>query len=234
MNTISPLRNRRRNSPGKNATLAYIAPFLTFVCLMAIEGALHLPPQVTYPVRLSVVLLVIYLASRSLVSFRASHLLASVAIGAAVFLIWVGPDVLFGYRHHWLFENAVTGGSVSPVPEELKRNVLFVLLRFAGCTVVVPILEELFWRGWLMRRLVDKEFQTVALGTYSPFAFWIVAVLFASEHGPYWEVGLIAGIIYNWWMIRTRSLADCIVAHAVTNGLLSVYVLASGQWQYWP
>ena len=84
-----------------------------------------------------------------------------------------------------------------------------------------------------MRWLVDKKFQWVALGTYSPLAFWTVAVLFASEHGPYWEVGLFAGIIYNWWMIRTKSLADCIVAHAVTNGMLSIYILAAGQWQYW-
>jgi CAAX prenyl protease-like protein len=233
MNTVCLLSNRKRGSSGKNATLAYIAPFLAFVGMMTIERALHLPPQVTYPVRLSVTSLVICLASRSVLSFRASRLLASVALGAAVFLIWIGPDVLFGYRHHWLFENSVTGASVSSIPEELKRNGLFVLLRFAGCTVVVPILEELFWRGWLMRWLVDKQFQMVPLGTYSPFAFWVGAVLFASEHGPYWEVGLIAGVIYNWWMIRTKSLADCIVAHAVTNGMLSTYVLAAGQWQYW-
>jgi CAAX prenyl protease-like protein len=233
MSTVCHPNQRGRKSPGENATLAYTAPFLTFVCLMAIERALHLPPQVAYPVGLFVSSLVIYFASRSLVSFRASRLLASVAIGAVVFLIWIGPDILFGYRHHWLFDNSINGAPVSSVPPALRRNALFVVLRFAGSTVVVPILEELFWRGWLMRWLVDKEFQTVALGTYSPAAFWIVAVLFASEHGPYWEVGLIAGIIYNWWMIRTRSLADCIVAHTVTNGLLSIYVLAADEWQYW-
>ncbi len=232
MNTCR-LSNLIRNASGENTTLAYIAPFLAYVGMMTIERALHLPPQVSYPVRLSVTSLVIYLASRSLLPLRASRLLPSVAIGVAVFLIWIGPDVLFGYRHHWLFENAVNGASVSSVPAALRRNGLFVLLRFAGCSVVVPILEELFWRGWLMRWLVDKKFQTVALGTYSPFAFWVVAVLFASEHGPYWEVGLIAGITYNWWMIRTKSLADCIVVHAVTNGMLSIYVLAADQWQYW-
>jgi CAAX prenyl protease-like protein len=84
-----------------------------------------------------------------------------------------------------------------------------------------------------MRWIIDKEFASVPLGTYAPMAFWSVAVLFASEHGPYWEVGLAAGVIYNWWMIRTRNLADCMVAHAVTNGLLSLYVLRTGQWQYW-
>ena len=59
-------------------------------------------------------------------------------------------------------------------------------------------------------------------------------MLFAIEHGAYWDVGLAAGIIYNAWIIRTRSLADAILAHTVTNGLLAVYVIVLGQWQYWP
>ena len=63
------------------------------------------------------------------------------------------------------------------------------------------------------------------MGTWSAQAFWIVALLFASEHGPYWDVGLAAGALYNWWMLRTRSLGDLIVAHAVTNACLSAYVV---------
>jgi membrane protease YdiL (CAAX protease family) len=58
-------------------------------------------------------------------------------------------------------------------------------------------------------------------------------VLFASEHGAYWDVGLAAGVAYNWWMVRTRSLGDLILAHAVTNLCLSVYVIAAGKWEYW-
>jgi CAAX prenyl protease-like protein len=84
-----------------------------------------------------------------------------------------------------------------------------------------------------MRWLILPDFTKVALGTYAPLAFWGVALLFASEHGSYWEVGLAAGIVYNWWMLRTRSLADCILAHAVTNGALSAYVVWTGAWQYW-
>ncbi len=99
--------------------------------------------------------------------------------------------------------------------------------------MLVPIIEELFWRGWVMRWLIDRDFTKIPLGTYLPSAFWITAVLFASEHGPYWEVGLAAGVIYNWWMLRTRSLADCILAHAITNGALAVYVVTAGAWRYW-
>jgi hypothetical protein len=99
--------------------------------------------------------------------------------------------------------------------------------------LLVPILEELFWRGWLMRWLIHADFQKVPFGKYAPNAFWIVAVLFASEHGAYWDVGLAAGVIYNWWMVRCKNLADCMLAHAVTNAMLSAYVLIAHQWQYW-
>ena len=84
-----------------------------------------------------------------------------------------------------------------------------------------------------MRWLVKDDFASVPLGTYTPRSFWITAVLFAAEHGPYWEVGLIAGIIYNWLMIRTRSIGDCILAHAITNAILSAFVIATGRWEYW-
>jgi uncharacterized protein len=99
--------------------------------------------------------------------------------------------------------------------------------------LIVPVVEELFWRAWLMRWLINTDFQQVKLGTYSPLAFWVTAVLFASEHGPYWDVGLLTGIIYNSWMIRTKSVGNCILMHAVTNGALSAYVIATAQWQYW-
>jgi CAAX prenyl protease-like protein len=200
---------------------------------MAVERIIPLPPQWLYSVRFVVVLGVILAVSRPYLTFRASYPLFSIVMGLLVFGIWVGPDVLFGYRHHWLFENAITGSAVSSLPPWLKGNVKFIVLRAVSSTFLVPVLEELFWRGWMMRWLIDTRFQNVPLGQYSAFAFWVVAVLFASEHGPYWEVGLVAGILYNWWMVRTRNLADCMLAHAVTNGVLSVYVLFTGQWQYW-
>jgi hypothetical protein len=150
-----------------------------------------------------------------------------------VFLIWVAPDALFGYRQFWLFENSVMGKAVTNIDPALRSNLLFLTLRAAGSTLLVPIIEELFWRAWLMRWLVNPDFRKVPLGTYQPVAFWLTAILFASEHGPYWEVGLAAGIIYNWWMIRTRSLGDCILAHAVTNGVLAIFVITTGAWRYW-
>ncbi len=144
---------------------------------------------------------------------------ASIAIGILVFAIWIAPDVLIpGYRMLPAFSNSVMGKLHSSLkPAELQSSwILF--WRTLRAVAIVPIVEELFWRAWLMRWLILPEFQKVRLGTYAPLAFWVTAMLFASEHGPYWDVGLVTGIIYNLWMIRTRSVADCILMHAVTNG----------------
>ncbi len=158
----------------------------------------------------------------------------ALGIGIAVFLLWIAPDLLFpGYRSHWLFTNSVMGSPSGSLPVADRGDTLVLALRTFRAAVIVPIVEELFWRGWLMRWLIKPDFTGVPMGTYSTQAFWIVAVLFASEHGSYWDVGLAAGIVYNWWMLRSKSLADLILAHAVTNACLSAYVLAAGKWEYW-
>ncbi len=219
----------------RNLTLAYVAPFVVFVVAMGLERAFSLPSAVYYPLRFILVCLVLIVVSRRVIPLRPSAPLASIAIGIAVFLIWIGPDVIFGpaYRHHWIFENAILGQAASSAGSGLRGNVPFIVVRTLSCMITVPILEELFWRGWLLRWLIGHEFTKVPIGAYTVSAFWMVALLFASEHGPYWEVGLAAGLIYNWWLVRTKNLADCIVAHAVTNGALSAYVLLTGNWQYW-
>ena len=222
------------DTSARRGTLAYVAPFAVFIALMAVQQTLALPAQWLYPVRFFASAAALAWFSRGL-DLRPSSFLASAAVGAAVFLIWIGPDAVFGsgYRQSWLFHNLLAGGAASAAPDALKHNLAFVLVRTAGCVALVPVIEELFWRGWLMRWLIRNDFEKIPLGAYAPLAFWGVALLFASEHGSYWEVGLAAGIIYNWWLVRTGNLGNCIVAHAVTNGLLSGYVLLTGQWQYW-
>jgi CAAX prenyl protease-like protein len=155
-------------------------------------------------------------------------------LGLAVFAAWVAPDLLFpGYRSHWLFQNAVTGTLQSSLTESARGDGLVLALRALRAVVLVPVIEELFWRAWLMRWLINPDFRKVALGTFSIASFAVTAFLFGSEHGPYWEVGVVAGVAYNWWMVRTHSLGDCILAHAVTNACLSVFVLVTGKWEYW-
>ena len=223
-----------KQDAGRDATLAYTAPFVVFVAMLAVRRWIPLPAEVFATLRFLLAASALVIFSRRVIPWRLSFAIGSVLLGVAVFVVWVGPDTLWpGYREHWLFTNSITGAAASSLAARLKANVFFITLRVVESALLVPMLEELFWRGWLMRWLIRPNFTEVPLGQYAPVSFWVVAALFAAEHGPYWEVGLIAGVAYNWWMVRTRSLADCILAHAVTNAALAAYVLVLDQWQYW-
>jgi CAAX prenyl protease-like protein len=181
------------------------------------------------------VTLVLVLFSRHVVSLKVRHAITSTALGIGVFALWIAPDVLFpDVRSSWLFSNGFTGRVEGTLPEAARGDQLVLLLRFARAALLVPIVEELFWRAWLPRYM-DRmdDFREVPLGQYSRASFLLTALLFASEHGAMWDVGLAAGLLYNVWMQRTRSLGDLILAHGVTNACLSIYVLTRGKWEYW-
>jgi CAAX prenyl protease-like protein len=184
--------------------------------------------------RVAVMAAVLWFIARPVIDLRVRHLAPTLLIGLAVFAIWIAPDLLFkGYRHYWLFDNALVPKAATTLSIDGVMSRPVLALRMIRAVVIVPIVEELFWRAWLMRWIIDQNFESIPLGKYTAISFWTVAVLFASEHGPYWDVGLAAGIIYNWWMVRTRSLGDLILAHAVTNFSLGLYVIATGKWEYW-
>jgi uncharacterized protein len=218
----------------ENASFRYIAPYALFLVFLIAAPHLPIPASADAPLRVVILGAVCYVCWPRQLSLRPRYWPASVGIGIAVFLLWIAPDVLIpGYRQSSFFSNSIIGQAHSSIPPAQLHSAWFLIWRTVRAVVIVPVLEELFWRAWLMRWLINTDFVRVPLGAYTPFAFWLTAILFASEHGPYWDVGLVAGVIYNWWMIRSRSVADCIVAHAMTNAALSGYVLASAQWQYW-
>ncbi len=218
----------------RHASPAYVAPFAIFIAILALRSYLPVPEVALAAGWILVAGGAIVLFSRRVLDFGMSRPVATIGIGIAVFLMWIGPDVLFpGYRSHWLFQNRITGALASTSPLAGINDPLWIALRVARAVLIVPIVEELFWRGFLMRWIVSPDFERVPLGTYDARAFWITALLFASEHGPYWDVGLIAGAVYNWWLIRTRRLGDVIWAHAVTNACLCAYVLLAHKWEYW-
>jgi len=215
----------------KPPAVAYVAPFAVFIALRW----LPFPPEWLAPVRFILVAGTLAVFSRRVLPGRPTFPIGSVLLGVAVLAIWIAPELLWGhaYRDFWMFHNGITGVAQSTLPAHLKSNPFFIAVRVLESAILVPVLEELFWRGWLMRWAIRPDFESVPLGQYTALSFWAVALLFASEHGPYWEVGLIAGVAYNWWCVRTRNLADCMLAHGVTNALLAGYVLLFNQWQYW-
>jgi hypothetical protein len=224
----------RKDGLLSHPAVPYAGPFVVFMALLAVMPHVALPPRAGLALWVALPAAAIWLLSREVLDLRPSRPVWSVAVGAAVFAVWVGPDVLWPeWRESILFRNALMGEAKTSLPVEALSDPWSIALRTMRAVLVVPVLEELFWRGWLMRWVAEPDFRKLKLGHYDARAFWVVAVLFALEHGTYWDVGLAAGIIYNWWMVRTGKLGDLILAHAVTNGCLCWYVVAGGHWQYW-
>jgi CAAX prenyl protease-like protein len=216
-------------------SLPYLAPFLVFVVLLLVAPRLPMDPRGLALLRAVILAAVLWVCARRVVSLRATRWVTSISLGIGVFALWVAPDVFLpAWRGHWLFSNGLTGSVEGVLPEAARHDALILTLRCFRAVILVPIIEELFWRAWLPRWLEDREdFRRIPLGQYTTASFALTALLFASEHGALWDVGLAAGLLYNWWMRRTRSLGDVILAHAVTNACLSAYVIARGSWEYW-
>jgi CAAX prenyl protease-like protein len=109
-----------------------------------------------------------------------------------------------------------------------------VLMRFLRLVVVVPLVEEIFWRGFLLRYLINQKFTAIAVGTFSWLSFVVVTGLFGFAHSRAdWIPALICGALYNLVAYRTRSLASCVIAHALTNLLLGLWIMQTRQWGFW-
>ncbi len=154
--------------------------------------------------------------------------LLTVGVGILVLALWISPQLIFGSAPR-------TDGfdpEVFADTPALYWTTLF--LRFLRLVVVVPLLEEIFWRGFLLRYLVRHDFLSVPFGKFRPIPFLAVALLFGLAHsGPDFPAAILTGILYNALATWTRSLGACVAAHAITNLLLGFYILATKQWGFW-
>ena len=154
--------------------------------------------------------------------------LMALGIGALVFALWIAPQQWLGFAPR--LDGFEPGFFGDGAPYALN-----VALRFLRLVVVVPLIEEIFWRGFLLRYLIrDDDFSRVPFGSFTWRSFAIVTVGFCFEHStPDWPAALLTGALYNLVAYRTRSLSACVLAHALTNLLLGIYVLRTGQWGFW-
>jgi CAAX prenyl protease-like protein len=136
------------------------------------------------------------------------ELVWGIIVGLLVLAIWVWPEQ-FGWYRKWCIYG--DGGTAAVDESEM----VYKIVRLLGSAFVISIAEELFFRRWLMR-----------------FAgFWLMVALFAVEHDR-WLVGAIAGMLYGWLALR-KGLLSAIIAHVTTNLALGLYVLETGNWQFW-
>jgi CAAX prenyl protease-like protein len=149
----------------------------------------------------------------------------AVGVGLAVFAAWITFD------HGWAVVGEAGRGFV-PLRGDGRIDWTLAGPRLLALVLVVPVMEELFWRSFLLRWIDRRNFLSADPRSASPAAFAISSVLFASEHSL-WFAGLIAGLMYTWVYTRTGNLWVPIVSHAITNGTLGLWILATGSWHYW-
>jgi CAAX prenyl protease-like protein len=111
---------------------------------------------------------------------------------------------------------------------------IFITIRLLGPTLVVPFMEEFFWRDFLWRTIsAPNDFKMAAVGEWDPKAFFIVTAVFASVHMQMWITAFVWGAMIGLLLVRTKSLGACIIAHGVTNLLLGLYVVYTHDWAFW-
>lgn len=154
---------------------------------------------------------------------RARTAAVAVATGVLVLLLWVNLDA------GWM----VIGSSAGFDPRvggALDWGM--VAMRIAGAALVVPVMEELFWRSFLMRWIESADFLKLDPARVKLRGFIVTVILFGFEHNL-WLAGIVAGAAYSVLYMRCRSLWSPILAHSVTNGLLGLWIVFTGQWTYW-
>jgi CAAX prenyl protease-like protein len=202
----------------------YVLPFAVFLILT--ELARWIPHSLfwLYPLKTVLAGALLWWFRDTYNEIKFDWSLLAFAVGVLVFVLWVplyGGPLLLG-------EPAI----VNPYELAGQAALPWIGIRLFGSAVVVPIMEELFWRSFLLRYLINPDFRQVPLGTFTWPSFAITAALFGVEHHQ-WFAGIVAGVFYALLLYRTKSLFACILAHAVTNLLLGLYVLSTQQWQYW-
>lgn len=152
----------------------------------------------------------------------------TLGIGLLVFVLWIAPQQFLG------FAPRLAGFNPETFAGQPALYWLTVILRFLRLVVVVPLVEEIFWRGFLLRYLIDEKFYRVPVGAFSWFSFTVVTMAFGFSHlSADWMAGFVTGALYNYVAYRTRSLASCVLAHAVTNFCLGLWIMATRQWGFW-
>jgi CAAX prenyl protease-like protein len=219
--------------------LPYVVPMAGFLVLTALEG--YLPKSegqafspwypLGYAVKVAVVAALAWTCRSAWRDLRPPPDLKTVGLatllGFAVAALWVGID---GYYPELPFlgkRQAFDPTSLSPA-----GRYGFLAIRMFGLAALVPLIEELFWRSFVMRWVIAPDFSRVPIGRVTPAALLVTSVCFGLEH-PEWLPGVITGLIWAWLLWRTKSVAACVVSHVVANLALGIYVIATGDWKYW-
>ena len=209
------------------STVACLLPFLALTAVTILTQAFTSGFNYLYPLRVIAVAAVLWSLRRHYAPGREPISIVAVAIGVLTFLVWMALAPGYG------LEDPEKVAAMDPAQLGQPSALLWLLFRVAGYTITVPIAEELVFRGFLARRLIDDDVERVPLGTFTWLSFLASSLAFGLMHGADWPRATLAGIAFALALYQRRRLADAIVAHATINACLAGYVIATGSWTEW-
>ena len=229
--------------PGGNGktqwVLAYVAPFVLYLVLTSIAARFGGAYPAAYCAAVAIVGVSAFVLLRGQQILRPHrHVLVPVLVGLIGFALWVAlatprfEETLTSGFPDWLRPSARAG--YNPFSELTPRSVAigFIAVRLIGLVILTPIAEELFWRGFLLRWVDSPNWRDVPLGTFRIRSFAVVTLFFVAVH-PEWLAAAAYCMLLNGLMYWKKDLWSCVVAHAVSNLALAVYIMATGTWWLW-
>ncbi len=216
------------------AWLPFVSPTAVFLAITSLEPKAHALYPYVYMVKFGLVALALVLCRKALsdMRFNSRVILPAVLVGVGVFVEWVWLGRIPHYPHMPFAGNREEYNPFLSIDSPVVLWA-FLITRFCGLAILVPVVEEVFWRSFLLRLFTDPDrFENVRQGDFAWPAFWIVTIAFGVSH-PEWIEGIVCGAAYGLLLRQTKSLFACVLAHGVTNLLLGIYVVTQHAWRFW-
>lgn len=226
---MNEFRQKLRTSPA----YARVAPFIIFLVLTTLQDMLGGDMRYwLYFAKTVVGAWLIWELWSIVTEMRWAFSVEAVAVGIGVFVIWVGLDPYVPKNHFFFNPGGDPWNPHLRYGEGSAMAWFFIVVRIAGSTIVVPPLEEMFYRSFLYRYFVRTDFQNLPLSHRHPLSWVVTSLLFGLVHYE-WLAGILCGLAYQWLVISKNRLGDAMTAHAITNFILGIYIVWRGAWGFW-
>jgi exosortase E/protease (VPEID-CTERM system) len=210
-------------APALNPSVPYLLPFACILAAGMLSRAASGEFEWLYPLRFFSAVAALWFFRRAYSKLNWRPTWMGLLTGVGVFALWMALDR--GAAAH--------GPSGALMAQPAAVRILWIVFRALAATITVPVAEELAFRGFLARRVVSADFKAVDFRRLTLTAVLVSSVVFGLMHGERWLAGALAGVAYALVLRRGRSMGDAVLAHAATNALIAISVLACGQWQLW-
>ena len=207
-----------------NPTAAYLMPFLAVIAAGVIARTLSSGFELWYGLRLIAGLVLLFIYRERLLQLAWGISWRALLIGILGFAIWL-------LAAHWILVPAAAPQALLAL--SLGQQINWLVVRVISAVLLVPVVEELAFRAYLLRRLVAADFETVPFSKVHWRAVAGSSAIFGVLHGSMWLPGMLLGGLYGVLLCKTGRVGEAAAAHGVTNALVACSVLAAGQWQLW-